>query len=102
MKKYILFLVTVALLSSCFDLDHEEFGSISSTNFPSSSADLEAAAIGVYKNLGESYIARSLDYAGLTLNELCTDEMNTAWTSSWQIINTLAWTANNDPAKKYI
>ena len=43
MKKYILFLVTVALLSSCFDLDHEEFGSISSTNFPSSSADLEAA-----------------------------------------------------------
>lgn len=99
MKKYILFLVTVALLSSCFDLDHEEFRSISSTNFPSSSADLEAAAIGVYKNLGESYIARSLDYAGLTLNELCTDEMNTAWTSSWQIINTLAWTANNDPAK---
>lgn len=99
MKKYIFYLVIATLLSSCFDLEHEEFGSISSGNFPSSPADLEAAAIGVYKNLGESYIARNLDYAGLTLNELCTDEMNTAWTGNWQIINTLAWTANNNPAK---
>lgn len=99
MKKYIFYLVIATLLSSCFDLEHEEFGSISSGNFPSSPADIEAAAIGVYKNLGESYIARNLDYAGLTLNELCTDEMNTAWTGNWQIINTLAWTANNNPAK---
>lgn len=99
MKKYIFYLVIATLLSSCFDLEHEEFGSISSGNFPSTPADLEAAAIGVYKNLGESYIARNLDYAGLTLNELCTDEMNTAWTGNWQIINTLAWTANNNPAK---
>jgi hypothetical protein len=102
MKRYIFkvftILLSAILLSSCFDLEHEEFGSISSENFPSSPADLEAAAIGVYKNLGETYIARNLDYAGFTLNELCTDEMNTAWTSSWQIINTLAWAANNNPA----
>lgn len=101
MKKYIskyslIILISIYILG-CTDLEHEEFGKISSNNFPVSQKDLDAAAIGVYNSLGNSYIMSSLDHCGLTANELCTDEMNTAWGGSWQIINRFAWTANNNP-----
>lgn len=99
MKRYLLkeslaVLFTIVLFSGCFDLEHDEYGNISSDNFPATQADLDAAVVGVYRDLGNSYIKGSLDYSGFTLNELCTDEMNTGWTGNWQIINTFAWAAN--------
>jgi hypothetical protein len=91
-------LSVLVVVSGCFDLEHEEFGKISSDNFPVTQADLQTAAVGVYNMLGDSYIRHNLDYAGITLNTLCTDEMNTGWGNSWQIINRLSWAANNNPA----
>jgi hypothetical protein len=83
------------ILLGCTDLEHEEYGKISSDNFPSTQNDLQTAAIGVYHTLQKSYIMHNIDIAGLTLNTLCTDEMNTAWTNGWDIIDQLKWTANN-------
>jgi hypothetical protein len=92
MKKYIFLML---LFVACTDLEHEEYGKISSENFPSSQNDLQTAAIGVYHTLQKSYIMHNIDVAGLTLNTLCTDEMNTAWTNGWDIIDQLKWTPNN-------
>ncbi len=95
MKKHIvkicLIFMTATLFSGCFDLEHEEFQNISADNFPTSAADLEAAMVGCYTNLGDSYIRGSLDHSGYILNELCTDEMNTGWASTWEIIYRMAW-----------
>ena len=102
MNKYIfklgLICLAMILFQGCFDLDHEEYENISSENFPTTQEDLEAALVGCYKNLGETYIMDALDNAGLTLNELCTDEMNTAWGHVWEITHRLAWAPNNNPA----
>lgn len=97
MKLYNTILVSFMCLclSSCFDLENENFSKISSENFPQSEADLEAAAIGVYHSLGKSFIQQFLDYAGWTLNELCTDELNTSWGSAWEQTDKFLWTANN-------
>lgn len=83
--------MTATLFSGCFDLEHEEFQTISADNFPTSKADLEAAMVGCYKDLANSYIRGSLDHSGYILNELSTDEMNTGWASTWEIIYRLAW-----------
>lgn len=97
-SKYSFIMLICIGIMSCTDLMHEEFGKIPSDTFPASQKDLDAAAIGVYSSLGSSYIARFLDGSGLTANELCTDEMNTAWGGGWQIINRFAWTANSNPS----
>jgi hypothetical protein len=96
--KYALILATLVLFSYCTDLEHEEYGKISSDIFPVTQNDLQTAAIGVYNTLGDSYIMHNIDHAGVILNTVCTDEMNTAWTGTWIIIDQLTWTANNNSA----
>lgn len=82
-------------LTSCFDLDYENFSKIPSDDFPQSEADLEAATIGVYHSLTKSFVMTYLDNSGWTLNELPTDELNTGWGAWWQISDRFQWTANN-------
>lgn len=86
-------------LTSCFDLEYENFEKINSENFPQSEADLEAATIGVYHTLGKSFIMAGLDYSGWTLNELPTDELNTSWGHVWEQAERFLWTPNNTSAE---
>lgn len=85
-------------LTSCFDLDYENYEKINSETFPQSEADLEAATIGVYHSLGKSFIMTGLDYSGWTLNELPTDELNTSWGHVWEQAERFLWTPNNTSA----
>lgn len=96
---FILILLSGSLLTSCFDLEYENFSSIDSGNFPGSEADLEAAAIGVYHTLTNSYVPDYLDRAGWTLNELCTDELNTSWGHVWNETDNFLWAANDMAGK---
>lgn len=100
MKLYkIILLCSSIFLSGCFDLEYENFSKISSENFPKTEDDLEAATVGVYHSLGKSFIPQALDYAGWTLNELCTDELNTSWGHVWEQNDKFLWTANNTSAE---
>lgn len=83
-------------LTSCFDLEYENFSKIPSDGYPQSEADLDAATIGVYHTLGKSFIMTYLDHSGWTLNELPTDELNTGWGGAWILRDQFQWTANND------
>lgn len=82
-------------LTSCFDLEYENYSQIPSENFPKGESDLEAATIGVYSKLGDSYLRKNLDDTGWTLNELSTDELNTGWGGGWQNVDLFLWTATN-------
>lgn len=82
-------------LSSCFDLEYENFNKIGSEGFPESEADLDAAMIGVYHTLGKSFVMVNLDNSGWTLNELSTDELNTGWSGGWLLCDQFQWSANN-------
>nr|WP_321408491.1 RagB/SusD family nutrient uptake outer membrane protein [uncultured Carboxylicivirga sp.] len=103
MKKLFIYAITLILSSSifsgCTDLEYEDFSHISSENFPSSEADLEAATIGVYHTLSQSFIQRWLDNSGWTLSELCTDELNTAWGGAWYQTDNFEWAPNAMSAK---
>lgn len=95
----IIILLSGSILTSCFDLEYENFSRIDSGNFPAGEADLEAAAIGVYHTLTNSYVQVYLDRAGWTLNELCTDELNTAWGHVWNETDNFLWAANDMAGK---
>lgn len=83
-------------LTSCFDLEYENFSKIPSDGYPQSEADLDAATIGVYHTLGKSFVMDYLDHSGWTLSELPTDELNTGWGGAWILRDQFQWTANND------
>lgn len=92
----------IMLFCSCtnsFDLDYENYNKINSENFPKSEADLEAATIGVYNTLGNTFIMQWLNNAGWTLNTLTTDELNTSWGNPWQQPERFLWTANDMAGK---
>ena len=92
--------LSVTLLAGCTDLTYENYTYIDSESFPKSAEDLYASLIGVYNVLGSTFIQVWLNNAGLTAQELPTDELNTGWTSNpWIIYDTYLWTANNDPIK---
>lgn len=103
MKKYIkkafgALALSVVLLSGCTDLTYENYTYIDSESFPQSAEDLYASLIGVYNVLGSTFVQVWLNNAGLTAQELPTDELNTGWTSNpWIIYDTYLWTANNNP-----
>ena len=86
-------------MTSCFDLDYENYEKINSQTFPQSETDLIAATIGVYHTLGKSFIATGLDNSGWTLNELPTDELNTSWGHVWEQADRFLWTPNNTSAR---
>lgn len=89
------FLLFIFAVSSCTDLEYEDFSRISSENFPQGEADLEAAVIGVYHTLTKSYIDVYLDNAGWTHNSLTTDELNTSWGGNWQQTEQFLWRPND-------
>ena len=92
--------VSMILLAGCTDLTYENYTYIDSETFPKSSEDLYASLIGVYNVLGNSFIQVWLNGAGLTAQELPTDELNTGWTSNpWIQFDTYLWTANNNPIR---
>lgn len=97
--KQICILCSGLFLTSCFDLEYENYEKINSETFPASEADLKAATIGVYHSLGKSFIAKGLDNSGWTLNELPTDELNTGWGHVWEQAERFLWTPNNTSAK---
>lgn len=84
-------------LTSCFDLDYENYSKIKSDDFPKTETDLAAATMGAYNKLTDSYIMRYMDNSGLMTQELPTDEMNTSWTGGWQNDDRLAWTPTDGP-----
>ena len=81
------------LMTSCIDLDYENYSNINSENFPVSESDLEASTVGVYNTLCNSFIMQWLNNADWTLNELTTDELNTSWGNPWQQTERFLWTA---------
>ena len=91
--------VSVLALSACTDLTYENYTYIDSESFPQSAEDLYASLIGVYNVLGTTFVMTWLNTAGLTCQELPTDELNTGWTSTpWVTFDNYLWTANNNPA----
>lgn len=98
-NRIICLLVSGVLLTSCFDLDYENYNKINSENFPQSEADLYAATIGVYHTLSKSFIQHSLDNAGWTHNTLSTDELNTSWGHVWEQTARFLWASNNMSGK---
>ena len=103
MKKF--FKTTIAalvlaggMLTACTDLNYENYTYIDSESFPQSAQDLYSSLIGVYNTLGTSFVQVWLNGAGLTAQELCTDELNTGWTSNpWVKFDNYLWTANDNP-----
>lgn len=87
------------LLTSCTDLDYENYSNINSENFPVNESDLEASTVGVYNTLSNSFIMQWLNNADWTLNELTTDELNTSWGNPWQQTERFLWTANDMAGK---
>ncbi|MBL4561503.1 MAG: RagB/SusD family nutrient uptake outer membrane protein [Labilibaculum sp.] len=88
-------LLSSSILTSCFDLEYENFSKINSESFPKSEADLEAASIGVYHTLSKSFVMVYLDGSGFMLNTLCTDELNTSWGHVWNQTDNFLWAAND-------
>ncbi len=82
-------------LSSCTDLEYENFSQINTENFPQGEADLEAAVVGVYHTLSKSFIQAYLDNSGWTHNTLSTDELNTSWGHNWQQTDQFLWRPND-------
>lgn len=97
--KFVCIVMSGLLFTNCFDLDYENYNKINSVNFPKSEADLQAATIGVYNTLGNSFIMQWLNNAGWTLNTLTTDELNTSWGNPWQQTERFLWTANDMAGK---
>ena len=93
-------IVAASLLTGCTDLSYENYTYIDSESFPQSAEDLYSSLIGVYNTLGNSYVYQWLNNAGFIAQELCTDELNTGWTSNpWIKYDTYLWTANDNPIK---
>lgn len=98
-RKIVVMFVAMLAMNGCTDLDYENYSQINSENFPKTEEDLEASVVGVYNTLCNSFVMEWMNNAGLILNELTTDEMNTGWGSKWQQTERYQWSANNMVAK---
>ncbi len=99
MKKYIfkpLLYITllVSVLVSCDGLEPEVYDSLTPENFPQSDSDIEAAVTAVYNVMGLNWMHIWMDDDHIVLNELCTDELVSAWTGDWQTKDRFLWTQN--------
>lgn len=99
LRKIAAVIIAILSLTACTDLDYENFSQINSENFPQTEEDLDASVVGVYNTLCNSFIKKWLNYSGIILAELTTDEMNTGWGGTWQQTERYQWTANNMVAK---
>ena len=100
MKKYIikpfLFIsILVFTLTGCEGLDPEVYDKLTPENFPGSDSDIEAAVTAVYNDMGETWMHVWLDDDHIAINELCTDELISAWGGDWQTKDRFLWTAND-------
>lgn len=94
------FIMVLLAMTACTDLDYENYSQINSDDFPQTEDDLDASAVGVYNTLCNSFIMKWMNNAGIILEELTTDEMNTAWGGTAEQTERYQWTANNMVAKE--
>lgn len=107
MKKYILkpfiaMIIAVGMLFGCTDngLELEVYDQLTPENFPQSDGDIQAALTAIYNDFGENWMRTYIHENNITVNELTTDMLISAWGGSWQDMDRFNWTPNSGVVKK--
>ncbi|TKG95435.1 RagB/SusD family nutrient uptake outer membrane protein [Puteibacter caeruleilacunae] len=96
-NKLVVLLLLCFTLTNCTDegLEPQNFDKLTPDNFPQSEEDISAALTAIYNDMGVNWMHTYIDNDHITVNELCTDMLISAWGGGWQEKDRFLWTENS-------